>query len=48
MAVILAGFTLYLLFQTGQFYQKMWAKILIYLLDVIWIVVVLLVVGLFK
>lgn len=47
MAVILAGFTLYLLFQTGQLYQKMWIKILIYLLDVVWIILVLLIVGLF-
>ncbi|PIN31350.1 hypothetical protein CUC13_08770 [Bifidobacterium animalis subsp. lactis BB-12] len=48
MVVILAGFTLYLLFQTGQLYQKMWTKILIYLLDVIWIIIVLLIVSLFN
>ena len=48
MAIILAGFTLYLLFQTSQFYSKMWTKILIYLIDIIWIIVVLLVVGLFS
>lgn len=48
MVVILAGFTLYLLFQTGQLYQKMWTKTLIYLLDVIWIIIVLLIVSLFN
>ena len=48
MAIILAAFTLYLLFQTSQFYSKMWTKILIYLIDIIWIIVVLLVVGLFS
>ena len=39
-AVILA---LYFLFQTGQLYQKIWTKILVYLLNVVWIIVALLV-----
>lgn len=47
-AVILAALALYFLFQTGQLYQKMWTKILVYLLDVIWIMVILLIVSLFK
>lgn len=46
-AVILAALALYFLFQTGQLYQKMWTKILVYLLDVVWIIVVLLLVGIF-
>lgn len=46
-AVILAALALYFLFQTGQLYEKMWTKILVYLIDVVWIIVVLLIVGLF-
>lgn len=45
-AVILAALALYFLFQTGQLYQKIWAKILVYLIDAIWIIAVLLVVSL--
>lgn len=39
-AVILAALALYFLFQTGQLYKKMWTKILIYLLDVVWTIVI--------
>ncbi|EEJ71768.1 hypothetical protein [Lactobacillus ultunensis] len=46
-AIILAALALYFLFQTGQLYQKMWTKILVYLLDVVWIIAVLLLVGIF-
>ena len=42
-AVILAALALYFLFQTGQLYQKIWTKILVYLLNVVQIIVALLV-----
>lgn len=45
--IILAGLTLYFLFQTGQLYKKIWIKILVYLLDAIWIMMVLLLISLF-
>lgn len=45
--VILAGITLYFLFQTGQLYKKIWIKILVYLIDAVWILIVLLTIGLF-
>lgn len=41
--VILAGLTLYFLFQTGQLYNK----ILVYLIDAVWILIVLLTISLF-
>ncbi|CBL51453.1 hypothetical protein [Lactobacillus crispatus] len=41
--VILAGLTLYFLFQTGQLYNK----ILVYLIDAVWILIVLLIISLF-
>ena len=41
--VILAGITLYFLFQTGQLYKKIWIKILVYLIDAVWILIVLLI-----
>ncbi|MFJ6919797.1 MAG: hypothetical protein ACIRZX_01580 [Lactobacillus crispatus] len=45
--VILAGITLYFLFQTGQLYKKIWLKILVYLIDAVWILIVLLTISLF-
>ncbi|OXC25132.1 hypothetical protein [Lactobacillus crispatus] len=45
--VILAGITLYFLFQTGQLYKKIWIKILVYLIDAVWILIVLLIISLF-
>lgn len=45
--VILAGITLYFLFQTGQLYKKIWIKILVYLIDAVWILIVLLTINLF-
>ncbi len=45
--VILAGLTLYFLFQTGQLYNKIWLKILVYLIDAVWILIVLLTISLF-
>lgn len=45
--VILAGLTLYFLFQTGQLYKKIWIKILVYLIDAVWILIVLLIISLF-
>ncbi len=45
--VILAGITLYFLFQTGQLYKKIWIKILVYLIDAVWILIVLLTISLF-
>ncbi|WP_270450018.1 hypothetical protein [Lactobacillus crispatus] len=45
--IILAGLTLYFLFQTGQLYNKIWLKILVYLIDAVWILIVLLTISLF-
>lgn len=45
--VILAGITLYFLFQTGQLYKKIWIKILVYLIDAVWILIMLLIISLF-
>lgn len=33
--VILAGVTLYFLFQTGQLFKKIWIRILVYLIDAV-------------
>lgn len=45
--VILAGITLYFLFQTGQLYKKIWIKILVYLINAVRILIVLLIISLF-
>ena len=45
--VILAGITLYFLFQTGQLYKKIWIKILVYLIDAVCILFVLVIISLF-
>ncbi len=33
--VILAGVTLYFLFQTGQLFKRIWIRILVYLIDAV-------------
>ncbi|WP_035442902.1 hypothetical protein [Lactobacillus crispatus] len=45
-AIILAGIALYFLFETGQLYQKIWIKVLVYLIDTIWIMIILLTISL--
>ncbi len=45
--VILAGVTLYFLFQTGQLFKRIWIRILVYLIDAVQILIVLLTISLF-